>query len=248
VTYQDLILERLAPGVQRICLHRPGHGNALDRRLMAELPAALESVVAAGDAVCILTGAGEEFCVGGDVADMSGLGTPEQCAELTRAGLAVPESIEQSDVIVIAAVNGKAIGGGVDLVLAADIAVASDRARFRLPEVSVGLLPAYALLRAPETIGRRAVGFLALSATAVDAAAAREMQLVHAVVPHETLPDHTQRLAERIAGFSVEVLREIKRLNRRDLHRMSSCDLAHRAGQLLSGPAFQAAMQARTGQ
>src|SRR6202040_3555055 len=109
-------------------------------------------------------------------------------------------SVERCRLPVIAAVNGYAYGGGPELTLACDIAIASERARFAFREATVGLMPGYGIVRGPATIGKAWTRWLAMTADIVDAEEALRMGLVQRVVPHERLLDEALAVAGRIAA------------------------------------------------
>jgi enoyl-CoA hydratase/carnithine racemase len=107
-------------------------------------------------------------------------------------------------------VNGLAFGGGTELVLACDLAIASDRAVFSFKEPTMGLMPGYGVVRGPEIIGRRATRLLALTGMEVDAARACELGLVEEVVPHDTLLDGALRLAQNVGACAPLAVRLAK--------------------------------------
>jgi len=137
-----------------ICtLNNPEQMNALSRQLRSEVSSIWDEFEKNDNlTILIMTGTDPAFCAGGDLSDM-----PETSAkgkEFMRDvinWLARPEKIFKP---IIAAVNGYALGGGLELALAFDLVIASEKARFGVPEVSVGLVPAFAMVRLHETIGR----------------------------------------------------------------------------------------------
>lgn len=183
--------------IARITLNRPDDGNILDAAMAARLAEAGENITQ-DDAiyVVILTGAGKVFCNGGDL-------TPD---------LSHPaEAIAAIDRPVIAALNGDAIGTGLELALAADIRIAATNARFALPQVSRGRLPAGGgTQRLPRIVGRGQALELILTAATLTAAAAREIGLVSRVVAPEKLAGEADKLAGEIAAKGPVALRYIK--------------------------------------
>jgi enoyl-CoA hydratase len=184
-----------------LTIARPEKRNAMNRaffRDVHEVMADLDSdpnVIAA-----VITGAGEAFSAGGDIADFHALTDVRSFREQPRAALGAFSAIERAETVLIAAVNGIAYGGGTELTLACDLAVCSDRARFAFREVSLGLMPAYGLVRGPEVIGRPWTRRLAFTGEIIDAARAEQIGLVQEVVPHERLLDDALSLAARIAA------------------------------------------------
>src|SRR6266478_9861619 len=175
---------------------------------------ALRRALAAADAeagvraVCI-TGAGEQaFCSGMDLAlagaaQGSGVG-PEQGA---RDYAALLLDVARIGKPVVAAVNGAAMGGGMGLLAACDLAVAAADARFGTPEVEVGLFPYMALAPLSRCVGRRAALELALTGRRIDAAEARAIGLVNRIVPRARLADAANGLLEVLAQKSPTALR-----------------------------------------
>lgn len=171
-------------GVVTVTLDRPDRHNAMDDRLMTDLGAALDHVVAGFEAgtvrAMVLTGAGESFCAGGDLEWMrrqTGLGRAERIAgSATIADLLY--RLDRVPVLTIARVNGQAYGGGVGLIAACDIAIACPDARFALTEVSLGLAPSnispYVVRRMGAANARRTF----LNARRMDAAMAHRLGLL----------------------------------------------------------------------
>lgn len=180
-----LLDTELGAGIVQLTLNRPEQRNALDAVLIAELGSALaRHRERAATRVIVLAGAGTSFCAGADMNAMIALGRgplaanradATQLAELLRA-------VRESPKPVIACVHGPAFGGGVGLVAACDIAIASTEARFRLPEVQLGLVPAVISPYVIEAIGVRAARRYFLSAEPISAERAQELGLVHEVV------------------------------------------------------------------
>jgi enoyl-CoA hydratase/carnithine racemase len=171
--------------------------------------------------VVILTGAGSAFCAGGNVKDFRdkrGLaaGSGMDVRDNYRRGIQrIPLAFHRLDVPTIAAVNGPAIGAGCDLACMADIRIASEKASFAESFVKLGLIPgdggAWLLQR---VVGYARAAEMSFTGELVGAQAALAMGLVSRVVPHETLLDEANALAERIAANPGQALRMTKRLMR----------------------------------
>lgn len=169
----------------------------------------------------VLTGAGSAFCAGGNVKDMrdrSGIfaGNPFELRERYRTGIQmIPLSLYELEIPTIAAINGPAIGAGLDLACMCDIRIASDRARFAESFVKLGIVPgdggAWLL---PRVIGQARASLLTLTGDMIDAAKALEWGLVSEVVPHDTLLSAAHAVARRIAANPGPALRLAKRLLR----------------------------------
>jgi enoyl-CoA hydratase len=184
-------------------IDRPEAHNALNGAVIAGLHEAVLGA-AADPAVraVVVTGAGEKaFCAGADLKELHGMG-PDQAAAKMRAGQAVFRDIERAPVPVIAAVNGVALGGGFELVLASTFPVLSERASLGLPESGLGLIPGYGgTQRLPRAVGARTAAHLMLTGSRLDAQRAYELGLTPlAPVPPEELMETALELARRIAA------------------------------------------------
>lgn len=171
--------------------------------------------------VVILTGAGSAFSAGGNLKHMRdkksfSAGSPMNIRDAYRNGIQqIPLALYELDIPTIAAVNGPAIGAGMDLSCMCDVRIASDRARFASSFVKLGIVPAdggaWLLSR---TIGPAKALELMLTGETVGAREALAMQLVSKVVPHETLMDEAMAMAMAIAAHPPLTLRLSKRLLR----------------------------------
>ncbi|OLO26061.1 hypothetical protein PZ61_0235675 [Streptomyces sp. MNU77] len=179
--------------VLTVTLDRPERRNALNRELRAALADTLKEFEADPELrVMVLTGAGTAFCSGADLRELAdGRRDRRGDASFFRAARTKP---------VIAAVNGPAVGGGFELVLACDLAVASERARFALTEAQRGLFAAGGgAWRLPRVVGARQALYVLLTGEVVHARRAAELGLVNTVVAHEALEAESARLARRVA-------------------------------------------------
>ena len=175
--------------------------------------------------VMVLTGNGSAFCAGGNVKDMherGGIfaGSPYELRNTYRDGIQrIPLAIYELDIPVIAAVNGPAIGAGLDLACMCDIRLAAPKAIFAESFVRLGIVPgdggAWLL---PRIIGIPKASLMAFTGDAIDAAKALEWGLVEQVCTHETLQSEAQALARRIASNPGHALRLCKRLLREGKH------------------------------
>ena len=153
--------------------------------------------------VLIVTGAGDRaFVAGADIAAMSKMSTVDGL-EFSRLGHRVMGTIEDLPIPVIAAVNGFALGGGVELAMACDLIVASEKARFGQPEINLGLIPGFGgTQRLPHRIGQAKARELIMTGDMIDAKTALELGLVNYVVAPDQLMAETRKLAEKIASKS----------------------------------------------
>lgn len=187
--------------------------NALNSRMIAELGAFLASDSLSGVRCLVITGAGEKaFVAGADIAEMWDF-TPSRAATFCDAGNAVMEKLENLSMPTIAAVNGYALGGGCELALACDLRLASRKALFALPEVSLGIMPGYGgMQRLARLIGPGRAKEMIYTGERVDAERALALGLVNAVVEPEELWAATMRLAEKIADNAPLAVRGAKRV------------------------------------
>ena len=199
----DLRLSR-EESVSIVSLNRPSKLNALRSTVWADLRMMIDRLQRDGRTrAVIITGTGERaFSVGGDIAEFSQLKTLELRREYQTDAMRTFADVEASTLPIIAAVNGWALGGGCELTLACDVVIASDRAMFGMPESTLGLVPGYGVLRAPQIIGRQMTKMLMMSAEKVDAREALRIGLVQRVVAHAQLMPSTLALAKTIAGNS----------------------------------------------
>ncbi len=187
-------------GVRWITINRPAKLNALNRAVIAELASAVAdaSALPAVKAV-VFTGAGEKaFVAGADIAEFVGL-SPSEAVELARRGQGVYDAVAAMPKVVIAAVNGFALGGGCELAMACHLRIASSNARFGQPEVKLGLIPGYGgTQRLPRLVGMGRALEMLLSGGMVDAATAHAWGLVNKVVEPAELHAAAQKTAEEV--------------------------------------------------
>ncbi|HJW73431.1 MAG TPA: enoyl-CoA hydratase-related protein [Geothrix sp.] len=194
-----------------LTLNRPEKLNALNNEVLRELEqviAELEQDAEVG--AVVITGAGEKaFVAGADIAELKTLDTAGARIQALR-GQAVFQRIESMPKPVIAAVNGFALGGGCELALACHIRIASENARFGLPEASLGIIPGYGgTQRLPRLVGKGVALDMILSAEMVSAADALRMGLVSRVVPQADLRAAAEKLARTILSRGPLALRSV---------------------------------------
>jgi enoyl-CoA hydratase len=182
--------------------------NALSLDVLKEIDAALADFKAKKVRAVIVTGSGTNaFCAGADVKSMKEFETrPDLAAEFLNKGNEVFNTIENFPAPVIAAVNNLALGGGMELILACDIRVSSDRARFGLPEVTLGLIPAWGgTARLPRVVGPGRAKELIYTGQLINAQEAARIGLVNKVVPDGDELRAAIDIAKRIATKSSPV-------------------------------------------
>jgi len=197
--YSNLLID-VRDRIATVTLNRPDKLNALNEQTIRELGQAMDEVTAREDVGgVILTGSGEKaFVAGADIGELAKMGTIEG-VEVSRLGQQVFRRIELSRKPVIAAVNGFALGGGCELALACHLRVASENARFGLPEVKLGIIPGYGgTLRLPRIVGKGRALELMLSAEMIDAQEAYRIGLANKVVPQAELAEAARKLMTTI--------------------------------------------------
>jgi enoyl-CoA hydratase len=194
-----------------VTIDRPDKLNALDRATLSELHAAIDSLLADDDiAVLILTGRGEKaFVAGADIAEIRDQ-QPIEAQQFSRLGQQLMRRIETGGKPVLAAINGFALGGGLELAMACHLRFASENARLGLPEIKLGLMPGFGgTQRLPRLIGRGRALALMLTGDPIDASAALACGLVQEVVRPEDLQSHVREIAERLARAAPHAVRAI---------------------------------------
>ena len=195
-------LKQADDGIAVITINRPDKLNALNAATVARLDEVVRDVQ--GDSsirAVIVTGAGEKaFVAGADIAELSRMG-PVEGVQVSRAGQATFRLLEQTPKPVIAAVNGFALGGGLELALACHIRMASSRAKFGLPEVKLGIIPGYGgTVRLTRLVGRGRALELILTGEMIDAAEAFRIGLVNHIEEPDQLLASAYALARKIVA------------------------------------------------
>ncbi|MBV1705301.1 MAG: enoyl-CoA hydratase/isomerase family protein [Hyphomicrobiales bacterium] len=189
----DGLIETLdSRGVATLTLDRPRARNAFDGELVAALDEALARLSPRPDVrAVVLAATGSAFCAGADAAWMARMAEADEAANLAdaRALAAMLRRLDRLPKPTMALVQGPALGGGVGLVACCDVAIASEAASFRLSEVRLGLIPATIGPYVVAAIGARQARRLFLTAESIEAVRAREIGLVHEVVPASALAE-----------------------------------------------------------
>ncbi|MDP3237235.1 MAG: enoyl-CoA hydratase-related protein [Myxococcales bacterium] len=196
-----------------ITIDRPKALNALNQQVLTELDSAISQIVAHPDArALIITGGGEKaFVAGADIAEMSGYSTTQALAFATR-GHAVLARLEALPIPTIAAVNGFALGGGLELALACDLLYVSEKAKLGLPEVSLAVIPGFGgTQRLTRLLGRSRAKELIFTGDPIDAAKAKEIGLALEVLAPEALLPRCKEIALKIASRGPVAVAQAKR-------------------------------------
>jgi enoyl-CoA hydratase len=202
---EALILTEIRNQIAFLTINRPQQLNALNKDTIAALHAAL----AAADTdpsvgVIILTGSGEKaFVAGADIKEFADFSIAEGGALAQTGQQTLFDFIEQLGTPVIAAVNGFALGGGLELAMAAHIRIASSNAKMGLPETSLGVIPGYGgTQRLAQLVGRGKANELIFTAGMLKAEEALQWGLVNAVVEQPDLLDSCEAMAQKILNNS----------------------------------------------
>jgi len=196
-------------GIRTITVNRPDKLNALNSATLDALHQAFDEAAAdAAVRVVVLTGAGEKaFVAGADISEMNGL-TPVEGRDFSLRGQRMMRRIERMPKPVIAAVNGFALGGGLELAMCCHLRIAADTAKVGQPEINLGLIPGFGgsqrLLR---LTGRAATLELCLTGAPIGAERARELGIVNRVVAAADLQAETMKLAGQLANAAPLALR-----------------------------------------
>lgn len=206
--YQYLKYE-LRDGIAWVTINRPEQRNALNRATLLELIDAFRRVDAdEGVRVAILTGAGKVFVGGADLNELSVMSALDYL-DYGNLYNVLNRLIREGGKPVIGAVNGHALGGGNVMILSCDIIVASQRAKFAVPEINLGIFGGASVL--PRLVGRYQAAEMVLLGEAYTAQKAYELGLVNRVVPPEEVVSTAQSIAEGIRAKSPLAVRMAKR-------------------------------------
>jgi enoyl-CoA hydratase len=215
MTYEVLKIN-VTEGIATVTISRPQALNALNTRFFQEMDSLIAEIGARNDIkVVVITGEGKAFVAGADIGEMVHK-TKAEGAEFSKAGQKTLRSLEILDKPVIAAVNGFALGGGLELALACDFRVSSSKAKFGQPEVNLGVIPGYAATqRLPRLIGLGNALFILLTGEMIGAEEALRMGLVQKVVEPEELMPTVLGLAKTIASKGPKAVKLVKSVSRR---------------------------------
>ena len=214
------ILSSIEENIATVTINRPESLNALNSKTILELSSIFDKLNNNSEVrVIILTGSGEKsFVAGADIKEFADFGTSD-AEHLARNGQEILfNKIENLSKPVIAAVNGFALGGGLELAMSCHIRYASENAKLGLPEVTLGLIPGYGgTQRLPKLVGKGWANELIFSAKMIPAEKAKEIGLVNEVYSLEELLPKTKELAKIIARNSpMGISKAIKAVNLSD--------------------------------
>lgn len=213
--FTTLAVTERAAGVAQVTMSRPAVFNAFDEAMIGELDAAFAQL--ADDPavrVIVLAGAGKHFSAGADLQWMqrASAATREWNLDDARRFAAMLYRIESCPKPTLARVQGAALGGGVGLAAACDIAIAADNAAFSVSEAKFGILPAVIGPYVTNAVGRRQAKWLALTTARIDAARALAIGLVQQVTPPDGLDTVVDATVRELLAGGPDAQREIKQL------------------------------------
>ncbi|MCK4347090.1 MAG: enoyl-CoA hydratase/isomerase family protein [Thermoplasmatales archaeon] len=231
MAYKNIIVEK-KEGIGTIKINRPKVLNALNKETIQEISKAVGELDQDEKIkVAILTGEGKAFIAGADISQMKDMTTLE-AKEFAELGHNTLLKIENSRLPFIAAINGYALGGGCETLMACDICIASKSAKLGQPEINLGIHPGFGgTQRLPRLVGRMKAKELLLTGKNIDADEACRIGLINMVVEDDKLMETTEKLAGKIAGKSPIQTHFIKSLVNKgtdiDLHSACSLEISY---------------------
>ncbi|MEM3730930.1 MAG: enoyl-CoA hydratase/isomerase family protein, partial [Candidatus Bathyarchaeia archaeon] len=202
-----------------ITLNRPQALNALNRKLWREIYENLDKAEKDDEVrAVIITGAGRAFSAGDDIKEVASLKTPEEVKKffLDFAAPTISKIVELPKPV-IAAVNGLAYGGGCEIAMLCDLVVASENAKFAIPEALIGAVPPIAAAIGAHIIGKLNLNMLMLTGQPITAQEAKTIGLVNKVVPAEELQKAAEETAKNTMQAAPSAIKAIKRLMAKQL-------------------------------
>jgi len=233
--YKILKLE-IQDGIALVKISRPEALNALNTQFFTEMDSMIVQLSNNSDVkVMIVTGEGKAFVAGADIAEMVAKNKEEGTA-FSKIGQNTFRNLEKMEIPVIAAINGFALGGGLELAMGCDFRIASTKAKFGQPEVSLGLIPGYAATqRLSRLVGLGDALYLLMTADMIGADEALRIGLVQKVFEPENLMEEAMKIAKTISKKGRQAVKKVKAVTRQGL--LSNFDVgcgleAHEFGSL----------------
>jgi enoyl-CoA hydratase len=210
-TFEQLLYEQDGPLI-RITLNRPQRRNALSMQLSEELVGAFELVQRSDSAkVLVIAGAADTFCAGDDITEMGLWGDANQIVRRVRGYQRMADALADLDKVTIAAVDGFAVGGGLEITMACDFVIATRRAKWGMPEVDVGITPGWGgTTRMARLIGRRMTKEINLLGALHPARRAVELGLWNRVVDDRGLQAEVDALVQVLLSKNQQAIRQLK--------------------------------------
>ncbi|MCL4504327.1 MAG: enoyl-CoA hydratase-related protein [Deltaproteobacteria bacterium] len=209
----NTVLFGIEDGVATLTFNRPDRLNALNAEMFREIAAVFDHVRENPDVrALMLTGRGRAFIAGADIKELSE-SDALKARQITTIGQEVASKVEQIPIPVLAAVNGFALGGGLEMAMACDIIYASEEAKFGQPEINLGLIPGFgATQRLPRLVGLGLAKDLCFTGRTIDAAEARAIGLVARVFPAADLMKECLKVARIMAQkgrFAMQTMKQV---------------------------------------
>jgi enoyl-CoA hydratase len=211
--FKYIIYEK-SEGIATITINRPEALNAFSAEVVSEILQAIEDMKADESVrVVVLTGAGEKaFSAGADIKAMKGMNALK-ARELSQMGEKLCSALENLEKPVIAAINGYALGGGLEVAMACDIRIASENARMGQTEINIGLIPGWGgTQRLTRLIGATKAKELIFTGKMIDAKTAEQLGLVNMVVPQDKFRETVRQFALELAQKAPVALKVAKAL------------------------------------
>ncbi|MBA4152830.1 enoyl-CoA hydratase-related protein [Flavobacterium sp.] len=216
MNFENLLIEK-DNGITVITINRPTKLNALNKATIEELHQAFDTENKDHSTkVIIITGSGEKaFVAGADISEFAHFSVEEGGKLAAKGQELLFDFVENLSTPVIAAVNGFALGGGLELAMSAHFRIASDNAKMGLPEVTLGVIPGYGgTQRLPQLVGKGRAMEMIMTATMIDAETAKNYGLVNHVVPQAELLAFAKSIAAKITkNSSVAISNAIEAVN-----------------------------------
>ncbi|MDD5494251.1 MAG: enoyl-CoA hydratase/isomerase family protein [Dehalococcoidia bacterium] len=240
--FENLVYDE-KDGVIRITLNRPKYVNALSMKLSDEFVAAIEKVRQSTTArFLVIKGAGNNFCAGDDITEMDHWGDVNGVMRRVRYYQNMANQLEELDKITLAAVDGIAVGGGLEITMACDFVIATKRAKWGMPEVDVGITPGWGgTTRMARLVGRRMVKEINMIGAIHNADRAVELGLWNRVVPDDQLDSEVDKWLKVMRSKNQQGLRQFKLL----INRGVECDLYTAQGFEVFSAALTAAVNGK---
>jgi len=212
--YEILQIE-ITAGIALVTVSRPKAMNALNTQFFMEMDDAIANISSNPEVkVMVVTGDGKAFVAGADIAEMVNMNS-EEASNFSRIGQNTFASLGKMEIPVIAAINGFALGGGLEFAMGCDFRIASTKAKFGQPEVNLGLIPGYAATqRLSRLVGLADALFLLTTAEIIGAEDALRIGLVQKVVEPEELMETVMKIAKTITYKGPNAVKKVKAVTR----------------------------------
>ncbi len=227
MSYVNILVEK-KESIGKIKINRPNNLNALNKETILELTKAIQDLEKDKNIkVVIITGEGKAFIAGADIKEMKDM-NPSEAKDFAKMGHNLMTNIENSHLPFIAAVNGFALGGGCELMMACDISIATNSAIIGQPEINLGVHPGFGgTQRLPRLVGKMKAKELLFTGDLIDSNEAHRIGLINTVVPDNKIMEEAEKLAKKIANKSTVQIKYIKTLVNKgmDVDLKKACDL-----------------------